>query len=168
MINEKLISPGSIVVIGGSDDLSKPGGKILRNIIDGGYSGQLISPGDCNTGTDYGYDAARTPWRIATDYLWWNIAEAKAYMDKVGAWAQGVGADNVVDGYTTSGQATGSNASTVFLGAFAVANMSSGQDTVDTWFAKLIDPRLCQITYYPGALRALYLATGSGAFAVGP
>jgi acyl-CoA synthetase (NDP forming) len=42
MINEKLISPGSIVVIGGSDDLSKPGGKILRNIIDGGYSGHLI------------------------------------------------------------------------------------------------------------------------------
>ncbi len=42
MINVKLISPGSIVVIGGSDDLSKPGGKILRNIIDGGYSGHLI------------------------------------------------------------------------------------------------------------------------------
>ena len=53
-------------------------------------------------------------------YLWWNIAEAKAYMAKVGAWTQGVGADNVVDGYTISGQATGRNASTVFLGAFAV------------------------------------------------
>jgi acyl-CoA synthetase (NDP forming) len=42
MLNEKLISPGSIVVIGGSDDLSKPGGKILWNIIDGGYTGHLI------------------------------------------------------------------------------------------------------------------------------
>jgi acetyltransferase len=41
MINEKLINPGSIVVVGGSEDLLKPGGKILKNIIDGGYSGTL-------------------------------------------------------------------------------------------------------------------------------
>jgi acetyltransferase len=41
MIHDKLISPESIVVVGGSDDLFKPGGKILRNIIDGNYSGEL-------------------------------------------------------------------------------------------------------------------------------
>lgn len=41
MINEKLINPASIVVLGGSDDLFKPGGKILKNIIDGNYSGKL-------------------------------------------------------------------------------------------------------------------------------
>jgi acetyltransferase len=41
MINEKLINPGSIVVVGGSDDVYKPGGKILKNIIDGNYPGKL-------------------------------------------------------------------------------------------------------------------------------
>lgn len=41
MINSKLINPDSIVVVGGSEDLLKPGGKILKNIIDGGYSGTL-------------------------------------------------------------------------------------------------------------------------------
>ena len=41
MINEKLINPASIVVVGGSDDLFKPGGKVLKNIIDGRYSGNL-------------------------------------------------------------------------------------------------------------------------------
>lgn len=41
MINDKLINPDSIVVIGGSEDLFKPGGKILKNIIDGNYSGDL-------------------------------------------------------------------------------------------------------------------------------
>jgi acetyltransferase len=41
MINEKLINPGSIVVIGGSDDLLKPGGKVLKNIIDGNFQGKL-------------------------------------------------------------------------------------------------------------------------------
>jgi acyl-CoA synthetase (NDP forming) len=43
MINDKLINPASIVVVGGSDDLFKPGGKILRNIIDGKYKGNLYT-----------------------------------------------------------------------------------------------------------------------------
>ena len=41
MINDKLINPGSIVVIGGSDDLFKPGGKVLKNIIDGKFRGDI-------------------------------------------------------------------------------------------------------------------------------
>ncbi|MDQ1296444.1 MAG: hypothetical protein QG611_422, partial [Bacteroidota bacterium] len=41
MINSKLINPDSIVVVGGSEDLFKPGGKILKNIIDGKFSGAL-------------------------------------------------------------------------------------------------------------------------------
>src|SRR5665811_973740 len=41
MINEKLINPDSIVVVGGSDNLFKPGGKVLKNLIDGRYAGKL-------------------------------------------------------------------------------------------------------------------------------
>jgi len=41
MINKQLISPESIVIIGGSNDIKKPGGKILKNLIDGGYQGRL-------------------------------------------------------------------------------------------------------------------------------
>ena len=41
MINEKLINPGSIVVIGGSDDILKPGGKVLKNILDGKFPRNL-------------------------------------------------------------------------------------------------------------------------------
>lgn len=42
MINDKLIHPSGIVVVGGSEDLLKPGGKILKNIIDGKFSGDLF------------------------------------------------------------------------------------------------------------------------------
>lgn len=35
------MNPTSIVVVGGSNDIQKPGGKILKNIIDGGYAGKL-------------------------------------------------------------------------------------------------------------------------------
>lgn len=41
MINDKLINPESIVVVGGSEDLFKPGGKVLRNIIDSNFDGNL-------------------------------------------------------------------------------------------------------------------------------
>lgn len=42
MIASQLINPKSIVVIGGSNDISKPGGKVLKNLIDrGGFIGKL-------------------------------------------------------------------------------------------------------------------------------
>ncbi|MBN2664193.1 MAG: acetate--CoA ligase family protein [Bacteroidales bacterium] len=41
MISNQLINPKSIVVIGGSNDIEKPGGKVLKNIIDGKFGGEL-------------------------------------------------------------------------------------------------------------------------------
>lgn len=41
MITRQLTHPESIVVVGGSNDIEKPGGKVLKNILEGGYSGQL-------------------------------------------------------------------------------------------------------------------------------
>ena len=41
MINEQLLHPESIVVIGGSNNIHKPGGAIVRNIVQGGYRGTL-------------------------------------------------------------------------------------------------------------------------------
>jgi acetate---CoA ligase (ADP-forming) len=42
MINRELTDPESIIVIGGSNDLQKPGGKILKNLKDGDFKGVLI------------------------------------------------------------------------------------------------------------------------------
>ena len=42
MINRQLISPKSIVVVGGSDDTQKPGGNTLKNLLDTHYSGDLF------------------------------------------------------------------------------------------------------------------------------
>ena len=41
MITKQLTHPNSIVVVGGSKDLEKPGGKVLKNIIDGRFKGRL-------------------------------------------------------------------------------------------------------------------------------
>ncbi len=41
MITKQLTHPRSIVVVGGSNDIHKPGGKVLKNLIDGGFKGDL-------------------------------------------------------------------------------------------------------------------------------
>ncbi|MGM9760497.1 MAG: acetate--CoA ligase family protein [Parabacteroides sp.] len=41
MINRELVDPHSIVVVGGSNNVHKPGGQIVRNLLDGNYNGEL-------------------------------------------------------------------------------------------------------------------------------
>ncbi len=41
MINEQLLNPKSIVIVGGSNNIQKPGGKVLKNIIEGDFKGEL-------------------------------------------------------------------------------------------------------------------------------
>lgn len=41
MINRELISPQSIAIIGGSQETKKPGGKVLKNLIDTGFPGKI-------------------------------------------------------------------------------------------------------------------------------
>jgi acyl-CoA synthetase (NDP forming) len=41
MISDKLLNPRSIVVVGGSDDISKAGGKVLKNLLEGSFKGDV-------------------------------------------------------------------------------------------------------------------------------
>ncbi len=41
MINQSLLDPKSIVIVGGSNDIQKPGGKVLKNIIDGSFEKEI-------------------------------------------------------------------------------------------------------------------------------
>ncbi len=41
MITKQLTHPRSIVVVGGSNDIEKPGGKVLKNLLEGGFDGEL-------------------------------------------------------------------------------------------------------------------------------
>ena len=43
MISDKLLNPSNIVVVGGSDDISKAGGKVLKNILAGGFRGEVYA-----------------------------------------------------------------------------------------------------------------------------
>lgn len=41
MLVKQIVNPNSIVIVGGSNNLHKPGGKVLWNILNGTFSGQL-------------------------------------------------------------------------------------------------------------------------------
>ncbi len=41
MVNQQLLAPNSIVVVGGSDQVQKPGGKILSNLLKSSFKGAL-------------------------------------------------------------------------------------------------------------------------------
>ncbi len=42
MISNSLINPQSIVVVGGSNDIEKPGGKVLKNLLAGDFKGEIF------------------------------------------------------------------------------------------------------------------------------
>lgn len=43
MINQQLLNPTSILIVGGSDNIRKPGGKVIRNLQQGHFEGKLFA-----------------------------------------------------------------------------------------------------------------------------
>ncbi len=43
MINQELLNPTSIAIISASNNISNPGGKILKNILDGEFKGEIYT-----------------------------------------------------------------------------------------------------------------------------
>jgi endo-1,4-beta-D-glucanase Y len=88
-----------------------------------------------STGEKYSYDACRTPWRIGLDYCFNGEPRAKAYLDKVGSFFNGVGAGNINDGYSNDGSSAGSNKNMAFIGPAGVSGMAGYQTLLDGAFA---------------------------------
>ena len=116
--------------------------------------------------SSYGYDAARTPWRIALDYCFNEEPRAKAYLDKVGAFFNGLGASNIGDKYSLSGQQTSGNKNMAFIGPAGVSGManSSHQALVDGAFTYGNTNNGGDAAYFPQTLRVLSMLMMSGNF----
>lgn len=130
----------------------------------GNYSSQ--ASGYANQGRLYTYDAARTPWRIAVDYLWYGSADAKAYAKKSSDFVRinlG-GTANIKDGYNQNGTASGQWHNGTFVGAFACAAMGGDDqahlDASYTDLKNLNEPD----SYFNHTLKTLYLLALTGNF----
>jgi endo-1,4-beta-D-glucanase Y len=82
-----------------------------------------MASGGATRGSAYGYDATRTPFRIAQDACWNNEPRAVAYLNRVATFFDGVGPSNIKDGYALTGTPTGMYLIPAFIGPAATAGM---------------------------------------------
>ncbi|MEO8534324.1 MAG: glycosyl hydrolase family 8 [Flavobacterium sp.] len=130
----------------------------------GAYSSQ--AGGYKNGGKTYNYDAARTPWRIAVDYVWYGNADAKTYSKKSSDFVRVNlgGSSNIKDGYNQDGTLNGQWHNATFVGAFACAAMA-GENQAHlnasyTDLNQLNEPN----SYFNQTLKTLYMFLLTGNF----
>ena len=115
-------------------------------------------------GHTYYYDAARTPWRIATDFVWYGNNAGKVYAKKCSDFVRVTlgGSANIKDGYNQNGTVTGQYHNATFVGAFACAAMAGENQThLDASYTDL--KNLNETRYFNLTLKTLYqfLLTGN-------
>ena len=116
-----------------------------------------------HNGITYLYDACRTPWRIAMDYCFRGEARAKTYLNKIGAFFDGIGAANIVDGYSLTGTPTGTSKNMAFIGPAGVAGMAGWPKLLDDAFTYGAQ-NLGGQQYYPQSLKIITMQMMSGNF----
>ncbi len=122
--------------------------------------------------TNYQYDSARLPFRIAQDFADSEDPRARRYLARVSAFFAGIGADAIVDGYTLAGapapdpRAQQPNpGSAVFVGSAAVGAMHDRryQPFIDVAYARVRSGELlARSRYYNHSWTVLSLLMLSG------
>jgi hypothetical protein len=120
---------------------------------------------------DVGSDAARTPWRIATDYVWYGTSSAKPFLDKITTWFKGKGIANVGLWYKGDGGGSqhpdAAKHSVIDLGAFACGAVAFDQATADEFAVEVKELPTTSgfdANYFSRSLRAIYLSLLTGGF----
>lgn len=155
-------------------------------------NGQVPGSGECSyvasgggSSDTYQYDACRTPWRIATDYLWWGTAAADTWLTNVTNWANtsgtyngqtgGGGPTNIRTNYVRSTGAAGNNdRNSAFVGAFALGTMANTQALTSSWYQSWVTRSsvsgysganaLDDGPYFQNSLGTMYMFMASGNF----
>ena len=106
------------------------------------------SSGTIPSGTEgqYGPDASRTPWRIATDYVWNGDPRAVTFLGNVSNYVQ-----------AHQGVARSLSPNSTYRGPLALSGLPLGTTAAKTyadgWLTTVVD----DTTYFPGTLRLVYL-----------
>jgi len=103
--------------------------------------------------SSYDYNACRTPWRVAMDYMWYCTPEAKTSLELFSKFVDGKG------GVTKTGYANNS----AFIGAFANSGVGISQSKIDTYVKDWMGNTSGDDTpYFQATLRRLYLLVAGG------
>ena len=109
----------------------------------------------------YYYDAVRTPWRIALDYLWFGDSRAYDFCNGITGFFQTFAPSQIVNGYYLDGRPIASYHDPAFVGTAGAGSMASGYNS----FAQSMYPEVKATTlneYYQSSLRLFALMVMSG------
>ncbi len=114
-------------------------------------SGGAATAGDHSD--DFGPDASRVPWRLATDYAWFNEARAVPLLD---TFREAVIAEGgPARAFTPNSNFRGGSAFSAI-----VADGATAAEFTDAWLMTAVDDD----TYFPGTLRLVYMLLAAGKF----
>lgn len=113
----------------------------------------------------FGYDAARTPWRVVTDYLWFGTADAKSFLSKIDTWIKSETESDpnyILREYSTDGKVSVEWPNALYVGALVVPGMIASNP--DDWLTTGADMvfNFGKDNYYNDSWKVLYLITLSG------
>jgi endo-1,4-beta-D-glucanase Y len=112
-------------------------------------------------GYDYKYDAFRTPWRLAKDYVWFADARAKKHLEAFNGFLQNIGPQNLRDGYKIDGTVIGKWHNAAVVATAATASLASDKaDFRQTMLQEAITAN--SNNYYNDSLRLLSLMLLTG------
>lgn len=120
-------------------------------------------------GRSFFFDAVRTPFRSAIDYLWHGSADALEYCNKFNTWASNKhngSTQEVGSKYNTNGDRTESFHNATFVSCFAMCAMASTgthQSYLNNGYNDLRDTQVGYGEYFNASLKAigLFVMTGN-------
>lgn len=113
-----------------------------------------VSAGDHRD--DYGPDASRVPWRVATDYVWHGEQRAIPILDTFAAYLEQNG--GVARNFTPNSNYRGGSALSAIHKDAATAHRYT-----DAWLMTSVDDE----SYFPGTLRPIYMLLAGNKFSKG-
>ncbi len=122
-------------------------------------------------GYDFNWDACRTPWRVAWDYVWWGSTEGLAMSERTANWLNksSITPSNCASGYSLTGSAlVTSYQSPCFVGGLAPVFMANAANssTLQSWYDQNLNlaPTASsgKLPYYGKTIQILYALTMSG------
>ncbi len=129
------------------------------------YTGALVpdwgtSQGQNPNNNKYWYDACRTPWRVAVDYVWFGTGAAQTFLQNVSGFIESKGG---LASYASALNPGGAGNS-AFIGAFALSGMAVSQAKADEYLNAWLSASMDDTPYFQGSLRGIYLLLASHNF----
>src|SRR6185437_195845 len=98
----------------------------------------------CNGPTGYGYDACRSPWRMAVDVAWYGDSYAQTICNNVATACNSAGAANVSGPVAQAGPLTGGTKNATFTSTYmagCIGATSAHQTIINSMYTQTVNTK---------------------------